>query len=128
MKAVGRHPRAVEPSSQLVGEQDQRQLGLVVRPHPVVILFGHQVVKVDRRFAVVIASDIDHPRRRAGLEHVQQQVGEQERRQVVDREDGLNAVYGHRSFAQSDASVVDQHVQVRVARLEFLCESAHLGL
>jgi hypothetical protein len=111
----------VEPAGQFVGEHDQRQLGLIVRSQSGAVFCRHQVVKVDRRLAVKVTGEVHHSRWGTGLEQIQQQVGQQERRRAVDHEDHLHGVYGHLPFARGHAGVVDQHVQVRVARPEFLC-------
>jgi hypothetical protein len=57
----------------------------------------------------------DDPGRRARLQSVEQQRGEQERRQVVDRPGQLDAVLGQLPCAVHGAGIVDEHVERRMA-------------
>ena len=54
--------------------------------------------------------------------------GEQERRQVVDREGVFQAVGGHVPVRPEPADVVDQHIQPRVRVEHGRGQSADLGL
>jgi hypothetical protein len=69
-----------------------------------------RVVEVEAGSGVRVGGDRDHPcgRGRRQLRH--QQVRQQERRQVVDREDMLEAVRGDPALVQHQAGVVDEHV------------------
>ena len=62
------------------------------------------------------------------LEPIQQQVGQQERGEVVDGEGVLQAVGGDVPGGPEPAHVVDQHVQARVRGEDLTGQTAHLGL
>ena len=55
--------------------------------------------------------NIDNPRRRTRGERIQEQVGEQKRRQKVDREVELDAVDAKLTGWKLSAGVIDQHMQ-----------------
>jgi hypothetical protein len=105
-----------------------RQLALRVGPHPVVAALEHDVVEVDGGLAR--RGHVHDPRRRRPPQQGQQQVGEQERRQVVDGEAKLIAV---RAFlppgpaaAGADPRVVHEDIESCVVLLDLLGETAYL--
>ena len=73
------------------------------------------------------ARDADHAARRAGLEGVEQQLGEQEVAEVVHGELRLVAVLGLAFGGVHDAGVVDQSIEAFVLRLERHREAADGG-
>jgi hypothetical protein len=75
---------ALQPSGELVGEQHVGELGLAVRPCPGVGLLALKVVEVDAALGLCIGGDRDYPRRGALLQPIDEQVGEQERCEVVE--------------------------------------------
>src|SRR5437763_1893985 len=91
-------PSAVWPVTprRLGGGQDVGQFGLAVHAHTPVALRVLEIVEVEptARAAVGARRDVDDARRRAGLDAIEQQVGEEERPQVVDREGALQSVDG----------------------------------
>ena len=110
MQRVGGDAAGVQPPGQLVGEQDVGELGLVVGPRAGVGPFALQVVEVDPAQLVRVGGDRDHPGRGALLEPVEEQVGEQERREMVEREGALEPVSGDVPGVPVPADVVDQHI------------------
>ena len=64
----------------------------------------------------------------AGGEAVQQQAGQQERREAVECEGALQAVGGDVPVDPEPADVVDQHVQAQVGVSHLGGQTAHLGL
>ena len=109
MQRVGGHPRCRQSPRQLVGEQHVGELGLVVGARTRVGPFALEVVEVDPAHGLRVGGDGDHP---AGAlsEPVEQQVGQQERGEVVEREGALEAVGGDVPGVPVPADVVDQHV------------------
>ena len=85
MQRIGGDRAGWDPAGQLVGEQDVGQLGLAVGPcrgiRPLPLGLG-------------VGGDGDHPRRGALLQSVEEQVGEQERRQMVEGEGALQPAGG----------------------------------
>ena len=119
---------AVQAAGQLVGEHDVGQLRGVVGMLPRIRGRALQVVEVDAAGGVRAGGDGDDPRRRAGLQAVQQQVGEQERGEMVEGEGVFQAVGGDVPVRPEAAHVVDQHIQPRIG-VEYLAgQAADLGL
>ena len=73
-------------------------------------------------------ADHDDARGRAGAQPIQQQVGQEKRAQVVDREGGLQAVFGEGSGHRDGAGVVDEHVEAFIPGQEGLGQGADLAL
>ncbi len=112
---------------QVEGVRDLRELALPVGASAAEVALDHDVVPVDR--ARGQRRDVDDPRRRALPHEGEEQVGEQEGRQVVHLEAELVAVLADEALVRSrpDARVVDQHVQAVVVAQDRLGELAHLG-
>jgi hypothetical protein len=121
MHAVHRHAGPLQPTRQLIGEQHIGELGLAVGAAPAEAPVALQVIEVDPAAPKRRRGDVYHPAGRAVLEQLQQQVGEQERAQMVHREGGLEAVGGHAAVVQQDPGAVDQHMQAVVASQEAGC-------
>ena len=128
VERVRRDARPLEPAGQLVGEQDVGQLGLVVRALTAVAPLALEVVEVDAAHGLRARRDGDDPGRGGGPEPVQQQVRQQERREVVDRERALQTVLRDMPCRPVAAHVVHQDVEARVCRAYLLRETAHLAL
>ena len=101
MQTVGRDSGSLQTARQLIGEEDIRQFRLTVsaKAERSVALLTLQVGKVDLGILVCCRADGDDARRGARLQPIQQEVGEQERRQVVHRQRQFYAVLGHRAMA-----------------------------
>ena len=69
-----------------------------------------------------IRADIDDPRWRACFDHIEQQVGEQEGSKHVYGKGHLQAIDRLAAAQIEDASIIDQHMQLRVALFELLGE------
>jgi hypothetical protein len=108
---VGRDRGGREPAGEFVGEQDVRELGLVVRPCTGVGAFALQVVELDAAHGMRVGGDGDHPGRGAVPQPVQEQVGEQERREMVECERALEPVGGDVPAVPVSADVIDQHIE-----------------
>ena len=75
-----------------------------------------------------LRGDRDDPRRHhGGPQTIEQQVGQQERREVVDGDRQLVAVLGQLKAGADQPGIVDQHVDARVVREDCLGEPAHCG-
>jgi hypothetical protein len=125
---VGGDAGALQAAGQLVGEHDVGQLGLVVGPLSGVSALALQVVEVDATHRLGPGGDGHDPCGCARLEPVEQQVGEQERAEVVDREGVFQAVGRGVAGGPGAAHVVDQHVQAWVPVENRYRQRAHLGL
>ena len=128
MQGGGRDAGALEAAGQLVGEHDVGELGLVVGALSGVVASALQVVELDAAHRLCAGGDGDDPCGCAGLEPIQQQVGEQERGEVVEGERALQAVGGQVAVRPEPADVVDQHVQPRVGVEDRDGEPTYLGL
>jgi hypothetical protein len=62
---------------------DLRQFGLVIDLHEVISTCPLQVSKIDLPQGMSRRADIHNARWSAGLQHIQEQLGEQERSQVI---------------------------------------------
>ena len=124
----GGHAGAFQAAGQLVGEHHAGQLRLAVSTLPGVVPLALQVVEVDAASGVGAGGDGDDPGGRARGEAVQQQAGQQERREVVEREGVLHAIGGDVPVSPEPADVVDQHVQPRVGVQYLSGQTAHPGL
>jgi len=103
-------------------------LGLVVGPRTRVIRCAQQIVEVDAPQRLCIGGHDDDPRRGTVFESIQEQVREQERRQVVDREGVFQAVCGYPPVGPESAHIVHQDIQSRVRVERGRGQSADLGL
>jgi hypothetical protein len=123
-----RDPGAAQPTGQFVGEQHVGQLGLVVgllpRPGP----FTLEVGEVDPAQPLRVGGHRDNPGGGAGHESVDEQVGEQERCEVVERERVLEPVGGDVPRVPEAPDVVDQDVQAGKGGEDVGGEPAHLRL
>jgi hypothetical protein len=72
--------------------------------------------------------DGDDPGGCAGGEAVQQQAGQQERCEVVEREGALQAIGGEVPVSPEPADVIDQHIQPRIGASHLGGQMAHPGL
>ena len=68
--------------------------------------------------AVGFRGDGDDARRRRGLEAVEQQIGQQKRREVIDRKGQLEPVRRKPVLRRKQAGIVDEHVEPVVRRTE----------
>ena len=126
--AVGRHAGALQPASQLDGEQDVRQLGVAVGAERPVPMLELEVGEVDAASSRRDRGRGHHARRRAGREQVGQLGGQQEARQVIQGEGQLVPVRRKTPAAEHGAGVVDQHVEAAVQRPELRGDAPYLGL
>ena len=111
MQAVGRDGGAVEASRELVGEQHVGELRLGIDGHAPVAAPPAEVVEVDPAPAMDVGGDVHDAGGAAVREPAEQEMGQQEGRQVVDGEDGLDAVDGHGVAEIHHARVVHEHMQ-----------------
>ena len=115
MQRIGGDRGVFEPPSQFVAEHDVGKLGLAVRPCSGVGLLALEVAEVDAPGGMRVGGDRNHPGRRALQEPVQQQVGEQKRREMVEGEGAFESVYGDVAGIPVPADIVDQHIDPRKA-------------
>src|SRR6187549_1104279 len=128
MKAVGGDSRAPQSPRELIGEQDVGQLGLAVRPVPIVAPLALEVGKVQLRSAVGARRDVDDSGGYSGPQTVQQQIREQEISQVVDGKLLLQAINRELAPAGKHPGIVDQDVESRVALPDLAGRSSDLTL
>jgi len=100
----------------------------VVGPRPGAGPLALQVVEVDPSPCVRVGRHGDHPGRAGLLHAVQEQVGEQERREMVDRKGASQPVGGDVPSVPVPADIVDQHIDPSKALNHLAGKSAHLGL
>jgi hypothetical protein len=125
MVGVGRDAHAAQPPRQGEGEQQVGGLRRAERVEGGEAARALQVIEV--QFACGRRADRDDGRRRAGLQPVKQQVGEQEGRQVVGGKHQLQPFAGHGSLLFEDGRVVDQDVQPIVPLTELCGQATHRG-
>src|SRR5439155_7105234 len=89
VEAVGGHARAVEAPGQLVGEEDVGELGGGVDAHRAVAPRVAEIVEIDPTEAVRVRGDVHDAGGGRAAQPLEQQVGQEEVRQVVHGEDGL---------------------------------------
>src|SRR6185503_1487940 len=115
MKAVGGDSRTPQSTRELIGEQDVGQLGLAIRPVPIVAPLALEVGKVQVRSAVGAGRDVDDSGGSSGPQTVQQQIREQEIGQVVDGKLLLQAINRELAPASKQPGIVDQGLDSGVA-------------
>ena len=112
MQTVRADPGSFEASGEFVREVHVRQFRPAVGGNGRVVSLVLQVVEIDLGLPVRAGSDGDDPRRRACLEPVQQQTGEQKRRQMIDGEGDLQPVLVQSAFRPGEhGGVVHQYVE-----------------
>ena len=92
MKTGGYDFAGVEPRRQFPGEQNVAEFGAAVGPHHCPIVRACEIASIDAVAAVRLRGDRDDPRRCRSLQAVEQQIGQQERCEVIDREGQLETV------------------------------------
>src|SRR5690348_12972116 len=129
MQRVGRHPGSVQLPRQLIREEDIGELRFAVDAEGEVAAAVLHIVEGNVGAGMHGGGDGDDAGGRAGFQRLEQQVGQQERREVIERERHLNAVRRLAAAPEEDrAGVVDEHVQAVVACTELLSRPAHLRL
>ena len=128
MQRVGGDAGGRQPAGQLVGEQDVGELGLVVGACAGVGPFALQVAEVDPPHGVHVGGDRDHAGRGAVVQPVQEQAGEQERREMVDGEGALEPVRGDIPGVPVPPGVVEEHIDPGKALEYFARQPPHLRL
>ena len=118
----------LQPLGQLVGEHDIGKLGLVVGLGTGVVPFTLEVVEVDAPLSMRVGRNRDHLGRRAVRQPVEEQVGEEERRKVVNGEGAFEAVGGDMPGVPVPPDVVDQHIDSGKALKHLVGELPHLSL
>src|SRR6185369_14963112 len=71
---------------------------------------------------------IDDSRRSACLQNVEQKIGQQEGREMIQRQRHLDAVYALAAQGEQGAGVVDQHIQAIVLLTVFVRQASHFSL
>ncbi len=112
-------PLTLEPTRQLVGEQEIGELGLSVAGVPVVTAVQPQVVEIDlRQDPMPRAAHRDY----AGAVHrkhvVEKQTGEREVTQMVCAKLQLEAVFGAGLFEGNHTGIVDQKIDALMGRAQ----------
>ena len=94
MQDGGCHAGALESASHSYVNITLANFDWLYAPCPEYLRFALQVLEVDLAHGLGAGRHGDHPRRGTRLQSIQQQVGQQERGQVVHREGVLQAVGG----------------------------------
>src|SRR6266540_1538634 len=128
MQRVGGDEAALQPAGQLVGEQDVGELGLAVGPCAGPGTFALEVVEVDSPLGVRVGGDRDHAGWGALVQPVEEEIGEQERRQMVEGEGALEPVSGDVPGVPVPPDVVDQHIDPGEALEYLVSQPPHLRL
>ena len=71
--------------------------------------------------------DSDDPRRRRGPQPIEQQIGQQERGEMIDRKGQLEPVGRNPRSGREQPGVVDEDTDPVMGREDFVREAAHLG-
>src|SRR5215472_9527108 len=86
-----------------------------------------ELADVDPVAAMRFGSDGDDPRRRRGLEALEQQMRQKKRGEVVYSEGQLEAIRRKAIFRGKEAGIVDEDVEPVVRREDLPRQSAHFG-
>src|SRR3989449_2239768 len=122
MAGVQGAPGALEASRQLLGEQDLRELRLIVRAKPAILAFALEVVESDRATEVGAGRDVHDAGGRRLLQEVEEEVRQQKSGEIVHLELPLQPVRRNLAMRGVDPGVVDQHVETRMPPMKFLRE------
>jgi len=125
---IGGDGGALQPPGQLVGEQDVGELGLVVGLRAGVGPFALQVVEVDLPHGLRVGRDRDDAGRSALHQAVAEQVGEQERREMVEGEGVLESVGGDVSSVQYPPTFSSDRTRGSRAATQRRVDRAHRAL
>ena len=114
----GRHrdPAARQLAGEIDGEDDLGELALAIGAPAVIALCQHHIGEIEGLLAE--GGHIDDTRRRAFLEEGEQQMGQQEAREIIDGEAQLMPVAAGASLiapgAAAQPGIVDQDMQARM--------------
>ena len=92
MKTSRSNARSGEPCCQFPGEENVAELGAPIGPEHRPIVRLSEGIEVEAVAAMRLRGDGDDPRWRGGLEAFEQQISQQERRQMIDREGQLEPI------------------------------------
>ena len=127
MQGVDGHTAALQTFSQFNRKPDIRQLGEGIGIVAVIMALALQVVEIHIRHPLVgVRTDIENARRSAVFKQIEQQVGEQKVRQVVDYKGIFQPLRGQLAAFHKHPGVVDQHIQARETFLHLRRHLAHL--
>src|SRR6516165_5238242 len=108
MKAVRCHPAALEAACELAREQNVCKLGDTVAAEGGVVAFTLEIVEGNVCTMVGARGGGDDTRRGACLQQIQEQCGQQKRRQMVQSPSQLDTVDRNLAKAVHRSRVVDQ--------------------
>ena len=106
---------------QLAGEEDVGELRDAVLPHRREAAGRVEVVQIDAREGMRPRGRGDHPR---AVEPIEQEIGHQERPEMVHREHDLVPAGRQAAAGREDPGIVDQHVDARRARTQHVAAGA----
>jgi len=113
MQEVHGHPGALQPLGQLPGEVDVGELGHIVQVGSREGANGVQFGQVNRRQAVQLRGHNNNTSRSALLQHIDEQVRQQEGTIVIGGHGQLHAILTRLSAeGQGHAGIVDQHIDL----------------
>jgi hypothetical protein len=120
VQRVHGHARVLQTTGERVAEKHVHQLGLKISAHATVAALVLNVVPFDLALRLCTRGDVDDPSIRRGFQQIQEQIAEQEVRQVIERERVLETFAGGLTRIESAACVVDQYLELIVLGFESL--------
>src|SRR2546427_8078557 len=119
MQRVHGDPCSLKSTSQFIRREEKSQLRLTIISQIGIVFLALQVVKFNGDIGVRGGTDIDNACWCARLQGLEQQLAEQKRGQVIDRQGRFKALGGESAPRISTTSIVHQKVQVAIGLLKF---------
>src|SRR5215468_6365078 len=111
MKTGRSDPRSREPCREFPSEEDVAELGAPIGPKHRPIVWLSKGVEVEAVAVMRLRGDNDDPRWRGCLEAFEQQISQQEGRQMIDREGQLEPIERKPVFWRHQPGIVDQKIE-----------------
>ena len=113
MQVIGGDQVGIQPAGQLTCEQGVGELRVAIGVPSVKASAHLQVVEVYVSTGVGTRTHVNDPCGGTVLEQTEQQVGEEERGQVINAERAFEPIFGEGPAVGCDSGVVDEHVKFR---------------
>src|SRR5579883_2281218 len=126
-KAIGRDRRAVKTTTQFERKKNIFELGAKIRSQEMMLFLASQIFKVERG-AVRFRSYRDDAACCRGADVVEQEIRQEKRRQMIDREGLLDPIDCKFAPREHRAGVVDQHIDMRIPAFDGRGQMTYIDL
>ena len=127
MQRVDRYPGSFQAAGQFLRKQDSREFRVAIRP-VTKAPFALKVVELDLAGGMSPRRHVDDPGRGAGLDLIEEQIGQQEGSEMIESEGNFDAIDAKLTLHVDRTRVVEQDVKVPVFAIELLCQASNFLL